>query len=93
MGCQTAVQNWRNHRETICQQVFQLSSSRMADGKCRRSADENGLYGAKMQCRLTIPTKGKRWKFLKWTEFLPKCHADPLIASSLKQGSGADWRN
>ena len=56
-------------------------------------ADETGLYGAKMQCRLTIPTKGRRWKFLKWTDFLSKYHADPLIASSLKQGNGADWRN
>ena len=55
--------------------------------------DENGHYGAKIQCRLTIPTKGRRWKFLKWTDFLSKYHADPLIASSLKQGNGADWRN
>ncbi len=57
------------------------------------AADENGLYSAKTQCRLTIPTKGRHWKFLKWTDFLSKYNADPLIASSLKRGTGADWRN
>lgn len=30
---------------------------------------------------------------MKWTDLLSKYHADPLIASSLKQGDGADWRN
>ncbi len=56
-------------------------------------ADENGLSRTKTQCRLTIPTKGRRWKFLKWTDFLSKYNAAPLIAKSLKQGGGADWRN
>ena len=56
-------------------------------------ADENGFYAAKTQRRLTIPTKGRRWKFLTWTDFLSKYHADPLIASSLKQGNGAGWSN
>ncbi len=57
------------------------------------AADENGLYHTKTQRRLTIPTKGRNWKFLKWTDFLSKYNADPLNARSLKQGSGADWRN
>jgi len=56
-------------------------------------ADENGLYEAKIQCRLTIPTKGRRWKFLKWTDFLSKYHADPIEANRLKRFSGADWKN
>ncbi len=57
------------------------------------AADENGLYSAKTQCRLTIPTQGKNWKFMKWTDFLTKYHADPAQASFLKQSSGSDWKN
>ena len=55
-------------------------------------ADENGLYGAKMQCRLTIATEDRRWKFLKWTDFLTKYHADPIQAGALKRASGSDWK-
>lgn len=56
-------------------------------------AGENGLYGAKMQCRITIPTKGKTWKFMKWTDFLEKYHAEPRQAAALKRASGSDWKN
>lgn len=57
------------------------------------AADENGLYSAKTQYRLTIPTQGKNWKFMKWTDFLTKYHADPAQASFLKKSGGSDWKN
>ena len=55
--------------------------------------DETGLSMEKMKCRITIPTKGASWRYLRWPEFCEKYHADPAVVAALKSGSGSDWRN
>lgn len=55
--------------------------------------DETGLGEEKTGCRITIPTKGATWRYLRWPEFCEKYHADPAVVAALKAGNGADWKN
>ena len=55
--------------------------------------DETGLNVEKTACRISIPTKGAPWRYLRWPEFCEKYHADPAIVASLKAGYGADWKS
>lgn len=50
------------------------------------------LSDDKIMCRITIRTEGKIWRYLPWSTFCDKYHADRSTASALKQ-TADDYRN
>jgi len=55
-------------------------------------AQNTGLSDDKIMCRITIRTEGKIWRYLPWSTFCDKYHADRSTASALKQ-TADDYRN